>query len=676
MKSLVKYGIVPVVTFCFLVVITMVLLPVVLNVQQYTPRIEKQISEIIERPFSLGSDLTLTFFPWLSVSCSEVKLGNQPGFRSDELLRVASFEARLKILPLLRGRLEFSRFIVGGLKVNLEKSSGGSVNWTNGNHASNMSKGGNLPSVAQSFGFIDQADLFVITDGTIIWNDRSQNTHHQLSEVMVVLHDFAPEKKVRGELQFSFDGIHLQGEGSVGPLQGKIMDGTLPCSYSFLAGKHFKGKIEGIMQTGPHPLVKAHLVTEDFDPKLFLPDSLKTNEPDRIVAGRKASMDMDLLLEKGTLAISSGSGMLDDSKIDFTLKKNFENHQTSFTCAFDQIDLLPYLMLWNDSVRNSTPVVQSVPGTTRAEEKGTLEGLVHISEAKIGRLLLSDLNWPVMINQGNVVISPVDADLYGGKLNGEITSSITGAESVAEFRFSGVASKQMLGDMAGWQFLSGSLQGTSRLELKRTNENTFLSGMKADAELAFKEGTINGILIDAGEVGDEANTQFKELALSLTVEEGLLSIEDGSLQSENGRSVLGGVANLAEGDLDFLLTPLGETGASDGQVTIALRGKLTDPSWDKVIAGAAVSNNATQEGSIVQRKNSKDITKLVDQQLPTPPEAQKKGLVGKTLIDPEVVVRRIGLQPMEISAGSLVQNPPPVQHRIEIQPLKTEQQFH
>ena len=129
MKRFIKYGVVPVVTFLFLLIATIIVLPVVINVQKYIPEIEEQLSAVTGRPIAIGSNLGLSFFPSLSISFSDLTIDNPQGYLSDRFIKIESFEAKIKLLPLLKKEVKISRFIIGGLEVNLEKSSDGKVNW-------------------------------------------------------------------------------------------------------------------------------------------------------------------------------------------------------------------------------------------------------------------------------------------------------------------------------------------------------------------------------------------------------------------------------------------------------------------------------------------------------------------------------------------------------------------
>ena len=129
MKNILKYGLVPLVIGAFLLCVTVMLLPALINVQKFLPQIEKQVAEHTGRSFRVGSDFGLTFFPWLSLTFSDMHFGNPDGFESDDFLNVDSFEARVKLLPLLANKVEISRFVVSGLHLNLERNSSGKANW-------------------------------------------------------------------------------------------------------------------------------------------------------------------------------------------------------------------------------------------------------------------------------------------------------------------------------------------------------------------------------------------------------------------------------------------------------------------------------------------------------------------------------------------------------------------
>src|SRR5262245_40215135 len=79
------------------------------------------------RSLAIEQDLELSFFPWLAVETGGITVGNAPGFGggSEEPSQTAPFAtieraaARVKLLPLLGGRVQIGTVELDGLRLNL-----------------------------------------------------------------------------------------------------------------------------------------------------------------------------------------------------------------------------------------------------------------------------------------------------------------------------------------------------------------------------------------------------------------------------------------------------------------------------------------------------------------------------------------------------------------------------
>ncbi len=81
MKKLIKWILILGSLLVTVVVAAIILIPMFVDVQSYKPEIEKKVSEVTGRPFTLGGDLNLSVFPWVGISFSELSLGNPDGFQ-------------------------------------------------------------------------------------------------------------------------------------------------------------------------------------------------------------------------------------------------------------------------------------------------------------------------------------------------------------------------------------------------------------------------------------------------------------------------------------------------------------------------------------------------------------------------------------------------------------------
>lgn len=229
---------VAVIIFFFLLTSTILVLPIVVDVQRFQPEIEKKLSDLTGRSIKIGSNLGLSFVPTLSISFSDFKIDNPEGYLTDYFIKIDSFEARIEILSLLKREIEFSRFIISGLDVNLEKRTDGKVNWDFSQQQSDDSPRWNLSRKLS-------IELFAVTDGTAVLIDRMQNAHYRIDDLMLLFHNFTFNNPVEGEVKASIKGKPLVAEGKVGPFVQKSEQGKVPFDLFVSIFDAFTGQVKG-----------------------------------------------------------------------------------------------------------------------------------------------------------------------------------------------------------------------------------------------------------------------------------------------------------------------------------------------------------------------------------------------------------------------------------------------
>jgi AsmA protein len=121
MKKLLKWGVIVIASLVVIIIAAILIIPRVVDVQKYKPVLEKKIAEASGRPFSVSDDLRLSLFPWVGVSFSDLNLGNVKGFEEKDFVKVKSFEARIKLLPLLSKDIQVKKFILNEPRIVLVK---------------------------------------------------------------------------------------------------------------------------------------------------------------------------------------------------------------------------------------------------------------------------------------------------------------------------------------------------------------------------------------------------------------------------------------------------------------------------------------------------------------------------------------------------------------------------
>jgi AsmA protein len=81
------------------------------------------------RELTLEGDIKLSVFPWLGLSLGRVQLGNAPNFGDQPFASVEAVDIQVKLLPLLKSKLEMKTVRLHGLFLNLARKADGSTNW-------------------------------------------------------------------------------------------------------------------------------------------------------------------------------------------------------------------------------------------------------------------------------------------------------------------------------------------------------------------------------------------------------------------------------------------------------------------------------------------------------------------------------------------------------------------
>ena len=129
MKKLLKWGVIVIASLVVIIIAAILIIPRIVDVQKYKPEPEKRIAQASGRTFSVSDDIRLSVFPWAGISFSDLQLGNVKGFEEKDFLKIKSFEARIKLFPLLFKDVQVKKFILNEPRMVLVKNKDGRVNW-------------------------------------------------------------------------------------------------------------------------------------------------------------------------------------------------------------------------------------------------------------------------------------------------------------------------------------------------------------------------------------------------------------------------------------------------------------------------------------------------------------------------------------------------------------------
>lgn len=168
--------------------LAVVALPRLIDPNAYRDPITRAVAERTGRTLTLDGDLGLSVFPWLGITIEGASLANAPGFGDEPMLAVQHAEARLRLLPLLAGRLEFGTIVLDGLRLNLARAADGRSNWQDIEARLAQPDSGEHVSTAtadDSAGRFSAESLSItgveIREGRLLWDDRQSGARYALT---------------------------------------------------------------------------------------------------------------------------------------------------------------------------------------------------------------------------------------------------------------------------------------------------------------------------------------------------------------------------------------------------------------------------------------------------------------------------------------------------------------
>ena len=671
MPKLLKYCIVFATVLGLIVIAAVVTLTTIVDVESYKPKIEQLVTEKTGYPLILGGKISLSFFPWVGLSFTDLRLDNPKGFANKTFVTIDSFQARLKVLPLLFRKVEISSFVVKRPEIYLEKTAKGVWNWekltqgstppsaeAEGQASVPVTKSNKQPSqeskfALQSFMVTD----FSITDGRVQINDLKNKIQRELSSFTLKLDDVSFDKPIKMNMAAVLDGKPVKIEGVVGPLgpdpgMGKVnLDLTVQALK--IINLQASGYLDDIKQKRHYNLA---VNIEPFSPKrlfasLGLNFPVTTADPQVL---ENLGVKAKIVGDPSQIVLSDGNVLLDDSAItmDFTAK-NFSHPDLAINMGVDSIDLDRYLPpepVDNKATSEAQGQVEAAKAqstVTAASAKSSsgqvqksgnfdysplrklvLKASVKLAKIKVHGGSLSNMNLNVTAQDGLFTINPLAVDLYQGKIaaNGEINIQKNTPATEINLTIQDVQVGPLLKDFAQKEIIEGTLKAQVAVSMRGDNGELIKSSLNGKGDLRFQDGALIGLdlaqlarTIKAGftleqQQGEKPKTDFAELHAPFTLTNGLLNTSETTLQSPFLRVTATGDASLVSEVIDMKIKPT-IVGTIKGQGDEEKRAGLSVP----VLVG----------GTFKHPKFTPDLESLVKDQMLTEKELGELIKTGK-----------------------------------------------
>ncbi len=598
-----------------LLIAAVLIAPRFIDVESYLPTIESKVTEATGRSFSLGRDVNVSVFPWVGASFSNLQLGNPEKFGGGDFVKVQSFEARVKLLPLLSKKIEIDKFVLNGPEIKLVKMADGSVNWTFAPKKSSpqqtesetppKGEGGALPISSLEVG------EFSITNGHLLYTDMSTKQTKEISNLNLHLENVSLESPIGLDLSANYDGQPLSVKGTIGPI-GKVPgEGTVKIDIVAKALKQLEIAIAGeIIEPVKEQKFNVHLKVASFSPRklleqLKIPLPIKTSDPNVL---NNAKVDLNVQGSPASITVSNSSITLDESVLAMEAKvKDMAKPDVAFKMDLNSINLDRYL----PEASSEKEKAEGKGGPSSSEpakiDYTPLRRLILDGEIKVGELVAKGAkvqNVLVKITGKNGVfdLKPLSLDLYEGSvaMTGNFNVQKDRPLSSIDLTTEHVKAGPLLRDSLKKDVLRGTTNATAKIVFSGDNAADIKKSLNGSGNLTFLDGAIVGI--DIAEIGrnlasgltgtqkpsEKPTTDFAELKVPFKLLSGVFQTDDTSLLSPLLRINASGSANLVNESLDLRVRPKivgslkgqGDTEDRSGfTVPIIVQGTFAEPTF-------------------------------------------------------------------------------------------------
>lgn len=639
--------------FVVLFIATIVVLPMIVDLSAYKPRIEQAVSDATGRPFTIGDDIGISVFPWLGVKFSDLRLGSPAGFTQKEFVRIKRFEARLKLLPLLKKRIEVDKFIVDSPEIYLETTAGGKNNWDNlaGKTDERVAEKKKEPSGKTNQGGGMQlsslkVSTFSVVSGSVRFWDGKSKSMQKISDLSLDVQNIGTPKPIALDLQASANGMPFRLSGTVGPngnvvFEHKNLDLNLHLQALNTLNLDLNGRLasstENVKFTGSVNL-------QSFSPKKLLE---KLNMPLAFVPQDKNVLERmsffaDITATPDFVNLTNGKLQLDDSVLGITASvKQFERPNIAAKLVLDSINIDRYLppkaKKGEVEASKNEPPAESVKST---KPNPALQNLICNVEFDAGKITASNVKLDkihlVLTGKNGIFhIQPLHINLYGGVVGVQVMANMQKAEPAVELHLGldRIQALPLLQDGSDFSYLGGMLKGDMQFKIRGMDVDTVLKTAEGSGNLHFADGQIVGFdlnllsklslnsLKDKTFVFDVNNkTDFGELIVPFSLKNGVCNLHNSRFVSPQVQCIATGKVNLLAKNLDMRLMPKyvgiieedGKKEALEVAVPFLVSGSFSDPKIRPDL------KKAMQDAL----KDSKNIKRLIN-------EGEKKFLKGK-----------------------------------------------
>ncbi|ARJ67944.1 hypothetical protein WV31_00445 [Magnetospirillum sp. ME-1] len=625
-----------------LIIGALIALPALIPADRIQSEVVAGVKSATGRDLSIQGKVSVSVFPSLSVQVGNVALANPPGFTTKDLIRLGAVDVRLKLMPLLGGKVEVDSFVLVDPVITLETDRQGKGNWVFDTPpgdkpaaAKPADKASDKPAAAPSGPSDIRLGDVRITGGKLTQIDGKTGAKQEVSDInlQVALKSLSEPLSAKGSLVWNAKKIEL----TLGVVSLKaLMDGQSSALDIAVASEPVKLGLKGNAKGGAAPGVDGTL---DLNVPSIRNLAAWAGSPITMAGNGLGPLAISgkLAAAPGQIAFTQASIAIDaiKAKGDVTVNTSGSRPNIKGRLDVDMLDVNPYLPPEGASPKggdgkaaaggggaqpakaqqgwSDDPIDASGLKAADLDFSLTCAGIL-VKKIKVGKSALR-----LVIKDGRLAADLSELALYQGAGKGRVAldGSQPGVGLDAAFQLKGLQAEPFLTDAADTDRLSGTGNFDVAVTGQGKTQRQIVSSLNGKGALTFLNGAIKGINLAAmarnvataftGGSASAEKTDFAELGGTFTIVKGILTNNDLALKSPLLRVEGKGTVDLPQRSVNYRIDPKvvasleGQGGGNAAGIVVPIL--VTGP-WDNLSyrpdLEALLKQNAQNVGKAVE----------------------------------------------------------------------------
>lgn len=156
-----------------LLVLALLLIVAFVDPNDYRDDIERIVQTETGRKLTLGGELKLAIFPWIALETGPASLADAPGFGDEPFVAIENARVGVRVLPLLRGKVEVGTVTLDAPRIRLITDANGRNNWADLGESSPADA---TPQTAAAPATLPTIAGLAINDASVTLENRQENS--------------------------------------------------------------------------------------------------------------------------------------------------------------------------------------------------------------------------------------------------------------------------------------------------------------------------------------------------------------------------------------------------------------------------------------------------------------------------------------------------------------------